>query len=283
MKAFVPAARPRDLSSLRKGVSIALAVAWACLTVLPFLFMISLSLQSDQEILSGFPVLLPAHAQFRNYVDIWGLAPFARFLLNSLIMAGGITISHFFLDPLAGYTFAKLQFPGRRFLFGLLLATMMLPFFIRLIPLYMIVARLHWVNTYQGMIVPFLTSAFGIFLMRQFIQSIPDELLDAGRIDGCSEFGVFWQIVLPNCGPAVATNVLFTFVFQWNEFLWPLVVANTMNMRTMTIGLTLFNLEHFSRWNMTATGGVILFVPALILFLFTQRRLVSGAVLSGFR
>jgi multiple sugar transport system permease protein len=140
-----------------------------------------------------------------------------------------------------------------------------------------------WLNTYQGLIVPFAMSAYGIFLMRQFIRPIPDELIDAARIDGCSEFGIYWRIVLPQVRPALATLALLTFVFQWNEFLWPLVAVSTTEMRPITTGLTLFNQEFFTQWNLTATGGVILFVPSLLLFLVTQRYFVRSVMLAGMK
>ncbi len=159
----------------------------------------------------------------------------------------------------------------------------MIPFFIRMIPLYVLTARMGWLNTYQGLIVPFAMSAYGIFLMRQFIRPIPSELIDAARIDGCSEIGIYWRIVLPQVKPALATLALLTFVFQWNEFLWPLVVVSSTEMRPITTGLTLFNQEFFTQWNMTATGGVILFVPSLVLFLFTQRYFVRSVMLAGMK
>ncbi|GHO46140.1 carbohydrate ABC transporter permease [Ktedonospora formicarum] len=255
----------------------------AALAILPLLYMVSLSLQSDAETFSGVPILLPAIPQFQNYLIIWQKAPFARFFLNSLIVAGTITLSHLFFDPLAGYVFAKFRFPLKNVLFLLILGTMMIPFFVRMIPLYILMAQLNWLDTYQAMITPFLMSAFGIFLMRQFIQPLPFELIDAARLDGCSEFGIYWRIILPQVRPALATLGLFTFIFQWDDFIWPLIVVNSTEMRTMPIGLTLFNQEYFTQWNYTATGAVVLFVPILILFLFTQKYFVKGISLSGMK
>ncbi|WP_159586706.1 carbohydrate ABC transporter permease [Chelativorans xinjiangense] len=251
--------------------------------VFPFLYMLSLSLQSDADIFSGVPILIPETLQFSNYIDIWQKAPFARFTLNSIIIAGGITALHLIFDPLIGYVFAKMDFPGKRFMFVAVLSTLMIPFFIRMIPLYILTARMGWLNTYQGLIVPFAMSAYGIFLMRQFIRPIPDDLLDAARIDGCSELGIYWRIVLPQVRPALATLALLTFIFQWNEFLWPLVAVSTTEMRPITTGLTLFNQEFFTQWNMTAAGGVILFIPSLLLFLFTQRYFVRSVMLAGIK
>lgn len=258
-------------------------VLLAAVAILPLLYMFSLALQSDKEIFAGIPVLIPTDPQWQNFLAIWQKAPFARFFLNSVIVAGVITLSHLFFDPLAGYIFAKFRFPLKNVIFVLILGTLMIPFFVRMIPLYIIMAQLHWLDTYQALIAPFLMSAFGIFLMRQFIQPLPFELIDAARLDGCSEFGIYWKIILPQVRPALATLGLFTFIFQWDEFLWPLIVVNSTEMRTMPVGLTLFNQEFFTQWNYTAAGAVVLFVPILVLFLFLQRYFVKGISLSGLK
>ncbi|TBY02804.1 carbohydrate ABC transporter permease [Rhizobium laguerreae] len=253
------------------------------LALFPFFYMVSLSLQSDADLFSGVPVIIPSELQFSNYITIWDKAPFARFIVNSFVIAGGITILHLLFDPLIGYVFAKLEFPGGRFMFVALLSTLMLPFFIRMIPLYILTAELGWLNTYQGLIMPFAMSAYGIFMMRQFIRPVPSELLDAARVDGASEWRIYRAIVLPQLGPPMATLGLLTFVFQFNEFLWPLVVVSSVEMRPITTGLTLFNSEFFTQWNLTATGGVILFVPSLLLFVFMQRYFVQSVMMSGMK
>jgi multiple sugar transport system permease protein len=255
----------------------------ALLAVMPFLYMVFLSLQTEADTFAGDPVIIPANPQFSNYLDIWQKAPFARFFLNSAIVAGVITLSHLFFDPLAGYVFAKFQFRFKNVMFLLILGTLMIPFFVRMIPLYTMIAGVGWLNTYQGLITPFLMSAYGIFLMRQFIQPLPFELIDAARIDGSSEFGIYARIILPQVKPALATLGLFTFVTHWDEFLWPLIVVNTTEMRTMTTGLTLFNQEYYNQWQYMAAGSTILFIPILLLFLFTQRYFVEGITLTGLK
>ena len=272
--------RQQVLSHLSSYV---ILLGFALLALLPFLYMISLSLQSDAETMAGIPVIIPASPQWQNYIQIWSRAPFARFVLNSLIVATAIALSHLLFSPLAGYVFAKYRFPLKDVIFTLILGTLMIPFFVRMIPLYIMMSRLSWVNTYQSLIVPFLMSAYSIFLMRQFMQPIPSDLIDAGRIDGASELGIYWRIVLPQCVPALATVGLLTFIFQFNEFIWPLIVVNSTLMRTMTIGLTMFNQEYFTQWNFTATGGMLMFIPSLLLFLFTQRFYIKGVVLSGLK
>lgn len=261
----------------------AVLAAAVLLAVFPFVYMISLSLQSDADIYSGVPIIIPQTLQFSNYVDIWQRAPFARFILNSFIIAGGITALHLIFDPLIGYVFAKMNFPGKGVMFAGLLATLMLPFFIRMIPLYILTAQMGMLNTYQGLIMPFAMSAYGIFLMRQFILPIPNDLIDAARIDGANDLVIYWRIVLPQIRPALATLALLTFVHQFNEFLWPLVVVSTTEMRPITTGLTLFNQEFFTQWNLTATGGVILFVPSFLLFLLTQRYFIRSVMMSGMK
>lgn len=253
------------------------------LALFPFFYMVSLSLQSDAEMYSGVPVIIPSVLQFSNYVDIWQKAPFARFILNSFIIAGSITLLHLIFDPLIGYIFAKMYFPGKRLMFGALLSTLMLPFFIRMIPLYILTAEMGWLNTYQGLIMPFAMSAYGIFLMRQFILPIPDELIEAARIDGASDLRIYWQIVLPQLRPALATLGLLTFVFQFNEFLWPLIVVSSVEMRPITTGLALFNSEFFTQWNLTSTGGVILFLPSFLIFVFMQRYFVRSVMMTGMK
>jgi multiple sugar transport system permease protein len=251
--------------------------------IFPFLYMVSLSLQSDADLYSGVPVIIPSVLQFTNYVDIWQKAPFARFVINSFVIAGGITVLHLVFDPLVGYVFAKMHFPGKNFLFGALLSTLMLPFFIRMIPLYILTAKLGMLNTYQGLIMPFAMSAYGIFLMRQFILPVPDELIDAARMDGAGDLRIFFDIILPQLKPALATVGLLTFVFQFNEFLWPLIVVSTTEMRPITTGLTLFNQEFFTQWNLTATGGLILFLPSFLLFILMQRYFVRSVMMSGLK
>ncbi|MEI8408406.1 MULTISPECIES: carbohydrate ABC transporter permease [unclassified Kribbella] len=258
-------------------------VALGLVTVLPLLYMIVLALQSDAEVQSGDPVLWPAELQWGNFTRLFEAAPFARFFVNSLVMAGAITVAHLIFDPLVGYVFAKMEFPGKRMAFVAVLSTLMVPFFVRMLPIYAIFANLGWIDTYQGLIVPFLMDAYGIFLMRQFIRPLPDELVEAARVDGAGEFRIYLRVILPQCKPALAVLGLFTFVFQWNEFLWPLIATSRTEMRTLPIGLTLFNQEYFTQWNLTAAGALLLFVPTALFFVITQKFLVEGIALSGLK
>ncbi|MHB1134779.1 MAG: carbohydrate ABC transporter permease, partial [Chloroflexota bacterium] len=203
--------------------------------------------------------------------------------VNSLTVACGVAVMHMFFNSLAGFVFAKYNFRGRDMLFMAIISTLILPFFVRMIPLYLIAAQLGWVNTYQGLILPFVMSGYGIFLMRQFIKPIPRELMEAARSDGCGEFGIYWRIILPQCKPVLATDGLFTFIYQWNNFLWPLIITTTMEMKTLPLGLIMFKQEQWVQWNYMAGGALILFVPALMMFLLAQRYFVQGIVLSGMK
>lgn len=256
-------------------------LALAC--VVPLLYMVSLAFQTDAEVQGGTAVLIPSDPQWENLARVFEAAPFGRFLVNSLIVAGLITVSHLVFDPMVGYVFAKFEFPFKQTIFVSILATMMIPFFVRMLPLYLLFSNMEWINTYQGLVVPFLMDAFGIFLMRQYMMSVPSELAEAARMDGASEFRIYARIILPQTKPALAVLALFSFVFQMNEFIWPLIATTTENMRVMTIALPLFNKESFTQWNLTAMAALLLFVPICALFLFTQKYLVQGIAMTGIK
>lgn len=266
-----------------KVLSYVIAILFALACVLPLLYMISLALQSDAEIQGGHAVLFPASPQWGNLGRVFEAAPFGLFLVNSLVVAGLITVAHLVFDPMVGYVFAKFEFPFKQTFFVAILATMMIPFFVRMLPLYLLFSNLGWLNSYHGLVVPFLMDAFGIFLMKQYMSSIPDELAEAARVDGASEWRIYWNIVLPHAKPALAVLCLFSFVFQMNEFIWPLIATTTEDMRTLTIALPLFNKESYTQWNLTAMASLILFIPICTLFLFTQKYLVRGIAMSGMK
>lgn len=265
------------------AVSYLIAILLALACVIPLLYMISLAFQSDAEVQGGQAVLLPSSWQWGNIARVFDAAPFGRFLLNSLIVAGLITLAHLVFDPMVGYVFAKFDFPLKGAIFTTILATMMIPFFVRMLPLYVMFSNMGWLNTYQGLVVPFLMDAFGIFLMRQYMLSVPNELGEAARVDGASEWRIYWNIVLPQTKPALAVLGLFSFVFQMNEFIWPLIATSTEQMRVITIALPLFNKESFTQWNLTAMASLLLFVPICALFLFTQKYVVRGIAMSGIK
>ncbi|HZQ07363.1 MAG TPA: carbohydrate ABC transporter permease [Anaerolineae bacterium] len=265
-----------------KYLALALLGLWM---VLPFFWMISASLMTSQEIQRLPPPFLPAVAQFQNYVEVAKVVPMARAYANSLLVTIFSVAGILFTSSLCGFAFAKYQFPGRDVIFLLILASMMIPFFVILIPVFYIVKQFGWINNYAGVVVPGMVSAYGIFLMRQFIQDIPDELLDAARIDGASEFRIYWQIIIPLSGAALATLGSFNFVTIWNSFLWPLLILQSRDL--WTVPLALNSLRTFGAearvLNLQMAGTALSVIPALIGFLFLQRYFVRGISLTGLK
>jgi multiple sugar transport system permease protein len=246
--------------------------------LIPFYWSVITSLKLEQFVYTNPPQWWPSPATLKHYTDImWTTRfPFAQYFLNSVIVSGTITVGHVFFDTLAAYAFAKLKFPGRDRIFFLLLLALMVPFQVNIIPLYRIMSIFHWLDHYAALIVPNLTSIFGIFLMRQFMQSIPDEVLDSARIDGCGEFGVFRRIMLPLCLPGVATLVIFTFMGAWNDFLWPRLVTSSQAMFTLPVGLAQLQLKNTSNTTQIMAGTVLTALPMLLVFLIMQRQFIAG-------
>lgn len=255
----------------------------AFVMVFPFIWMIIASLMTAGEIQLRPPVWLPAEPQFGNYIELTESIPIGRLYFNSLFTSGLIVFGVLLSSSLAGFAFAKYRFPGREALFYLILATMMIPFFVTLIPVFFIVRQLGWIDTYQGLVVPGLTSAYGIFLMRQFIVSLPDELIDAARIDGASELRIFWRIVVPLVKPALATLGTFTFIGSWNAFLWPLLVINSRELMTLPLGINSMKSLYADNTNLLMAGTAVAVIPMLIVFIFLQRYFIKGIALTGLK
>jgi multiple sugar transport system permease protein len=276
----------RALSSILGTIAkYTILVGVAFMLVFPFAWMIDSSLMTTGEIQSRPPVWLPKTPQFNNYPELLDNLPFGRFYLNSLIVTGATVCGVLLTSSMAGYAFAKYQFPGRQLLFFAILATLMIPFFVTLIPVFYVVRQLGWIDNYKGLILPGITSAYGIFLMRQFIYGIPDELIDAARIDGASELRIYWRIVLPLAKPALATLGTFVFIGSWNSFLWPLLVVNNRDLYTVPLGLN--SLRTFAAearsLHLLVSGAVLSIIPTLILFVFLQRYFIRGIALSGLK
>lgn len=254
----------------------------AAFVVVPFLWMFTTSLQSRAETYTNTSVL-PTSWHWENYSHAWQAAPFEQYYVNSIIMAAGIVTGHLVLDALAAYAFARLDFPFKNTIFVVLLAALMVPAFVTVIPAFTIVADLGWIDTYTGLIVPRLADVFGIILLRQFFASIPIELEDAARIDGCSRAGTFVRIVVPLSMPAFATLGIFSFLFAWNDFLWPLLVTNTDETRTIQIGLSSFVGRYGTSWNYLMAGTLTATIPSIVVFLVFQRALVRGIAATGLK
>jgi multiple sugar transport system permease protein len=270
-------------SGLARGTKWILLVGGAALILLPFAWMLGTSFKPESDVF-GYPLRLqPTHSTFSNYVAIWHELPFARLVLNSVIFAGGVTVLSVFFDSLAAYALARLRFPGRTIAFYLVLATLMVPFQVTLVPLFQFVFRLHWLNTYQGLIVPRATSAFGIFLLRQFFVSVPRELDEAARVDGASEWHIYRRIMLPLAKPALATLAVFYFMNNWNDFLWPLVIATGTSHENLPAGLTLFSGQYVIQHGVLMAGAAISLLPLAVAFMLAQRYFVRGIATTGIK
>jgi multiple sugar transport system permease protein len=268
-----------------KLLTYALLAVGAFMMVLPFLWMVNASLMSAGEIQAQPPVWFPAEPRFSNYSRLLDVMPLPTLYGNSLFVTSATTAGVLLTSSLAGYAFAKYEFPGKSLLFMAILATMMVPAFVTLIPVFFVVRQFGWINTYQGLIVPGMISAYGIFLMRQFISTLPDELLDAARIDGASEPRIYVAIVLPLIAPALATLGTFTFIGSWNAFLWPLLIINDRALQTLPLGLN--NLRTFAaearNLDLLMAGTTLSVLPSLILFVFLQRYFIRGIALTGLK
>lgn len=251
---------------------------------LPTIWMVSASMMTSQELFSPVVRLLPPAPQLGNFIEVFNRFNFGRYLTNSLIVTGSIILVNLLFCPMTGYSLAKFRFPGKNILFIFIMSTIMVPFTAILVPLYLIIRDLGWINTYQAMIVPFSMSAFGIFLMRQFMSALPDDYTDAARIDGASEFVIFFRIILPISQPALITLAILTFISSWDELLWMLVVTTSDHLRTLPIGLAKFIEAYQTRWELMMAGSVIAALPAILVFLALQRRFLAGfASLSGIK
>jgi len=261
-----------------------LLIIGVILLVGPFIWMVLGSIKTTGELRQVPPTWLPQKPTLANYTDLLDRLSFARFFFNSAIVAAAVTAGNVIFCSMLGYALAKLSFPGKRILFAVVLGTLMVPAIVTFMPLFVLVANLNLVNTHAGLILPFLVGAFGVFLMRQFIGGIPDELLDAARVDGAGEHYIFWRIVMPLCGPAIATLTILTFLGSWNSFLWPLVVANTEDMYTLPVAIALFATgQQETNIALLMAGSVVVILPVLIVFILLQRYFTQGIAMTGIK
>lgn len=267
----------------RTGLYLVLAF-FLLVFLIPMFWMLSSSFKSLANTLTVEIHWLPEKLHFSNYTTIWGADNFELFFANSIYVAAVVTTSTLFFAAMTGYGLAKFEFPGKGLIFTFIMATMMVPFQVILIPLYLVVRDLHWVNTYRGMIIPGALSAFGVFLMRQYILSISDEFIDAARIDGAREFSIFLRIILPLSKPALTSLGILTFLGSWNNLLWPLIVVNSNHLQTLPLGLTSIMLSQYGvRYNILMSGAVIAAVPTVVVFLIFQRGFVKGIAMGGLK
>jgi ABC-type glycerol-3-phosphate transport system permease component len=265
------------------GLYIAILVM-AALTLVPFLWMLSTSLKVREQLYAFPPEWIPSPVTFESYRVLFDPLPFDVFFLNSLKIAFLALAGTLFACSLAAYAFARLRFPGRDAIFALLLTTMMIPSQVLLLPLFILYKNIGWLDSHYPLWVPaFFGSAFGTFLLRQFFQSLPTELTDAAKIDGCSHFGIYWRIILPLAGPGLATLGIFTFMGSWNSFLVPLIVINKIDLRTVPLGLAALQGSNEIRLNAVMAASTLSILPIILVFFFAQKYFVQGVVLTGIK
>jgi multiple sugar transport system permease protein len=262
----------------------ALVACGGALMIVPFLWMLSTSLKTTAQSMAFPPEWWPRPFIWENYTQIYEYMPFFTFLFNSVKITFFVLVGQLLTCSLAGYAFAKLRFPGRRPLFLILLSTMMIPSQVTLIPVFIIMKFLGWINTHYALIVPaFFGSVFGTFLLRQFFLGLPNDLEDAARIDGCSPFGIYWRIMLPLAKPSLATLGIFTFMGTWNDFMRPLIYLSDMDKMTLPVGLALLSNHQDIRIPLIMAGAVLSLLPILVLYVFGQKYFVQGIALTGMK
>ncbi len=279
-------ARRRTPLLARLGNLLAHAVValGAVIMVLPMIWMGVTSFKPEPEIALWPPHFFPKVPTFANYTGVWQAAPFGRFLLNSMGIALVATVAVAATSMLAGAIFAKYRFPGRTLLFGLIIATAIVPFEAYMIPLYLQLIQVGWINSYQGIVLPYLFMAFGIFLMRQHVAStVPTELLEAARVDGGSEWWILRRVITPLSGNALAAVGIFAFIQGWTIFVWPLLVANSQSLFNMELGLTVFQFRFTADYGKLMAGSVISAIPMLVIFLIMRRRIIENIALTGLK
>jgi multiple sugar transport system permease protein len=265
---------------LRTLVLYTLVLGCAALTLLPLLWMVAASFMPEGEANAYPPRLLPSAITTVHYRDLFTRLDLARYVANSVLLATLVTLIALFVNSTAGYAFAKLRFGGRDRLFRILLALLVVPAQVTMLPLFLMIKSLGLVNTYAGVIIPGMASVFGIFLVRQYALSIPESVLDAARIDGAGEFRIYWSIVLPACRPILVTLAVFTFMGTWNDFMWPLIVLTDADMYTLPVALANLVGEHVQDTELMMAGSVLTVLPVVLLFLALQRYYIAG-IMSG--
>lgn len=265
------------------GVGYLAFVGGAILMLVPMLWMLSTSLKPLRDVFNLPIQWIPTPPHWEVYGDAWTRFPFSRYFVNSLIVTVAVTFLNVLFAGFAGYSLAKYRFFGQRAVFLAILSTLMLPIEVLMVPTFLIVKDLGWVNTYQGLIVPVVADAFGVFLMRQFMLNVPDSLLEAARLDGAGEIGTYFRIVVPLVWPAILTLTIFTWRETWDSFVWPFIIITEDHMRTIPIGLQRFQEEYVATYNEVMAISTLAMIPLVLMFFFFQRAFIRGIVLSGLK
>ncbi|MEO6142734.1 MAG: carbohydrate ABC transporter permease [Dermatophilaceae bacterium] len=275
--------KTRKSTSSKWWLYAALTVGFVAV-ITPFVWMILGSFKGEGELRQVPPTWWPESPTLDNYRTLLSKESFPRYFLNSTVVAVSVTVGNVIFCSMVGYALAKLTFKGKKLVFGLVMGTLLLPGMVTFVPLFVLVANLGLVDSYPGLILPFLVTPFGVFLMRQFIVGLPDDLLDAGRVDGASELRIFRQIILPLCGPALGTLGILTFLGSWNSFLWPLVVAQTQDYYTLPVALALFAVgQNVTKYGLLMAGATVVVLPIVVVFLILQRRFIEGIATTGIK
>ncbi|UQZ83363.1 L-arabinose transport system permease protein AraQ [Paenibacillus konkukensis] len=273
-----------EFSSLKSVLEIILKAAVLMIFIVPFLWMISTSLQTFEETMAFPPTIIPEWPQWINFADAMKAGPFLTYGRNSVIITVSIIVIQMIVMIPAAYAFAKYKFAGRHLLFGFVLLAFMIPGQVTFIPIYLMMADWGIGKTLLPQIIPFMTNAFGIFLLRQYFMQIPEEIIEAAKLDNASEFKIVWSIMIPMSKSALATIALFSFVTHWNDYFWPLIMTDTASIRPLTIGIAMLRMtEGISNWNIIMAGNVVLVVPILIVYLFCSKQIVKAFVYSGIK
>lgn len=254
---------------------------YSVFVLLPLLSLFSASFKTAHEVFD--PNLIPRQPTLENYQVAWTKFPIGRFLLNSALVSISVAVGQVLTSALAGYALARVGLPGQRLLFGFVVTLLLIPGEATFLPLYDLVTSLGWLDTYWALIVPFLATPLGIFLMRQFFRSLPQDYFDAARIDGAGHLRILWYVALPLARPVLGALGVLSFLSAWNMYLWPLVVTRSTEMQTVQIGVNMILNEEAARWNVVAAGAVMALLPTLVVFLFAQRQLVRGITLGGLK
>ncbi|MDI7248075.1 MAG: carbohydrate ABC transporter permease [Bacillota bacterium] len=278
-----PSWRPRGVAQWAGAILVMTFVtAWAVVSLVPLVWLFTTALTPSSALLRIPPDVSVRNFSLDNFKLLQERAPLLpRWFLNTVLVASAVTVFNLFFDTLAGYTFAKLQFPGRDIIFWTILCTMMIPGQVTLVPMFMIVKALHWYDSYFAILIPAMAGVFGIFLMKQYIQTLPSEIEDAARVDGCSEFGIWWRIILPLCKPGMAVLGIFVFMAEWKAFMWPLIVLKTESKFMLEQGLATLQQQFFTDYGLLMSGAAFSALPMILVFFVFQRYLMEGWSVGG--
>ena len=286
VKSVLPGRGEKEPRGRLKGANLfvwLVLVVGAFVVAFPLYWMFATAVRPKKEIFSGGFDLVPSTFVWSNFSDAWNKLPWDQFYINSIAIAAIAVPITVFMNLLAGYTFAKYKFPGRDILFLLMISTLMIPIQVIMVPEFLIVAKLGWVNTWWGVLVPRAAEAFGLFMVRQFMVSIPDELIEAARLDGAGEFTIFRRVVLPLSWPVIAVLSIFTFMWRWNDFAWPLVVLQEQSAYTVPLGLSLMQGQYFTDWTGLMSMSLLSIIPMMLVFVFFQRYFIQGIASTGLK